>query len=231
MNFGQALDALKAGAYVTRKGWNGKGMFLWLKTGTVIEAEWCHDIKLREIAEKNGGTIEALPTICMKTADNKVLTGWVASQSDVLADDWQLHFEGFWQKKGDDGDWHVLEEEKVSAEDLKALDEDDRFEKALENLGKKVDNLAKKDTDAEGTINDIKKEFKMEPFYPLHVPTRTPEEEFQDKVDHFVFEIAGQSLDFVNSVKEQLKEEADTPEKLAILESRFKMFEDYVGNK
>ena len=33
MTFGQAIEALKAGKKVSRKGWNGKGMFLWLKQG------------------------------------------------------------------------------------------------------------------------------------------------------------------------------------------------------
>ena len=37
MNFGQAIEALKAGKKVTRMGWNGKGMFLWLKPATVIK--------------------------------------------------------------------------------------------------------------------------------------------------------------------------------------------------
>ena len=37
MNFGQAIEALKQGKKVTRKGWNGKGMFLWLKPSTVIK--------------------------------------------------------------------------------------------------------------------------------------------------------------------------------------------------
>lgn len=32
--------------------------------------------------------IDGLPTICMKTADNKVLTGWLASQTDMLSEDW-----------------------------------------------------------------------------------------------------------------------------------------------
>lgn len=34
MDFGKAIEALKEGKKVSRKGWNGKGMFLWLKTPT-----------------------------------------------------------------------------------------------------------------------------------------------------------------------------------------------------
>lgn len=90
MNFGQAIEALKKGHKVARKGWNGRGMFLWLKPAATIKAEWCKDPRLKCLAEQNGGEIEALGTICMLTAQNEILTGWLASQSDMLADDWMI---------------------------------------------------------------------------------------------------------------------------------------------
>ena len=89
-DFGQAIASLKAGKKVARKGWNGKGMYLWLKLGNTIQKDWCKDTMLLEVCEANGGSVEGLPTICMKTADNKVLTGWLASQTDMLANDWIL---------------------------------------------------------------------------------------------------------------------------------------------
>jgi hypothetical protein len=88
--FGQAVGSLKHGFRVAREGWNGKGMFLWLKPLTTVKSEWCHDPKLKDIADANGGNIVALGTICMKTADNKILTGWLASQTDILSADWFL---------------------------------------------------------------------------------------------------------------------------------------------
>ena len=88
LDFGGAIKALKEGKKVTRNGWNGKGMFLWLKPKCEINAEWCKDEQLKAISEANGGYIEGLATICMKTADNKVLTGWLASQTDMLSEDW-----------------------------------------------------------------------------------------------------------------------------------------------
>ena len=90
-DFGQALELLKKGYFVTRRGWNGKKMFLWLKPAAVIKSEWCRDEKLKSIVEENGGEMEALGTICMKTSDNKILTGWVASQSDLLGEDWTVY--------------------------------------------------------------------------------------------------------------------------------------------
>lgn len=89
-SFGQAIESLKFGKFVARKVWNGKGMFLWLKPFSMVKAEWCHDPKLKDIIEKNGGQMEAVGTICMKTADDKILTGWLASQTDVLSNDWIL---------------------------------------------------------------------------------------------------------------------------------------------
>ena len=102
MDFGKAIALLKAGRKVTRKGWNGKGMFLWLKPGAEIKAEWCKDPVLKELAEDNGGTITGLPTICMFTHDSTgrkaILTGWIAGQGDMLLEDWEEYKEEEEQK-------------------------------------------------------------------------------------------------------------------------------------
>ena len=68
MNFGDALTLLKAGRRVNRYGWNGKGMWLQLQVPDV-------------------NSKMTLPYIYMKTADNQ-LVPWLASQTDVLAEDW-----------------------------------------------------------------------------------------------------------------------------------------------
>ena len=92
LTFGQAIELLKQGKFVSRKGWNGKKMFLWLKPATMVKAEWCKDPILNELATNNGGEIQALGTICMFTHDSSgrkaILTGWLASQSDMLLEDW-----------------------------------------------------------------------------------------------------------------------------------------------
>ncbi len=89
LSFGDAIIYLKQGHKVARKGWNGKGMFLWLKPQFEIKSDWCKDPQLLEICEANGGTITGLPSISMKTVDNKVVP-WLASQSDVLSNDWMI---------------------------------------------------------------------------------------------------------------------------------------------
>ena len=90
LTFGQALEALKNGSRIARQGWNGKNMYLWLLPAAEIKAEWCREPHLKEVAEANGGTIEALGSIRMMTADKKVLTGWLASQTDMLSNDWEI---------------------------------------------------------------------------------------------------------------------------------------------
>lgn len=90
MAFGGAIEALKQGKKVARKGWNSKGMFLWLKPGTVVKSDWCKDPMLKSLADANGGEVEALGTICMFTAQRQVLSGWLASQTDMLSEDWMI---------------------------------------------------------------------------------------------------------------------------------------------
>lgn len=88
--FGVAIEALKEGKRVTRVGWNERGMYLWLLPAATVKAEWCREPHLKAVAEANGGEIECLGSIRMMTADKKVLTGWLASQSDILAFDWVI---------------------------------------------------------------------------------------------------------------------------------------------
>lgn len=83
MNFGQALELLKDGKQVAREGWNGKGMFLFLVPGSTFKANRAPLLGIYP----EGTEINYLPHIDMKTADGKVVP-WLASQSDVLADDW-----------------------------------------------------------------------------------------------------------------------------------------------
>lgn len=89
-DFGWAVQQLKAGKRVAREGWNGKGMFLFLLPAGTVPITAIHDPALREVIgrEIEGTHFEALGSIRMFTADKKVLTGWLASQTDILSEDW-----------------------------------------------------------------------------------------------------------------------------------------------
>ncbi|MCG7492401.1 DUF2829 domain-containing protein [Thalassobius sp. Cn5-15] len=94
MNFGQAIDAMKHGARVAREGWNGKGMCVYIVNGSFAPEGACDaeragiDKKLFELGDHDTST--RLPCVAMITAQGAILHGWLASQSDMLAEDWQL---------------------------------------------------------------------------------------------------------------------------------------------
>ena len=85
MNFGDALQALKHGQKVAREGWNGKGMFLFLVPGSVFKVNRAPLLGIYP----EGTEINYRPHIDMKTVDGEIVP-WVASQTDVLAEDWEL---------------------------------------------------------------------------------------------------------------------------------------------
>lgn len=70
MTFGDAIEKLKAGDYLTRPGWNGKNMWLGLQ-------------------RPDANSKMSLPYIYMCTADGD-LVPWLASQADMLAEDWEV---------------------------------------------------------------------------------------------------------------------------------------------
>lgn len=91
LTFGAALEAAKGGARVARAGWNGKGMWVTYSPGhTALPAASFWAPANKAYAHERGGTVEVLPCMTMKTADNKILMGWLASQTDMLASDWEI---------------------------------------------------------------------------------------------------------------------------------------------
>lgn len=92
MDFGQAIRELKAGRKVAREGWNGKGMFLIYIAGqpdcTFKEGTPYYGAITPPGGEEVTGTIN--PHIDMYTATGEFQPGWLASQTDMLADDWVI---------------------------------------------------------------------------------------------------------------------------------------------
>lgn len=77
MSFGMAIEALKLGQRVARAGWNGKGMWL-----SHVGADR-YDVGVRA----TGFGVNLSPWIGMKAADGSFVP-WLASQTDMLAEDW-----------------------------------------------------------------------------------------------------------------------------------------------
>lgn len=89
MTFGEALEHIKKGKFVSRKGWNGKGMFLFMGfPRVVIPAKQGFEKYKTVDASDYFGCSYSGPTLCMKTAQDTIVIGWLASQTDMVSNDW-----------------------------------------------------------------------------------------------------------------------------------------------
>lgn len=101
LTFSRALELLKEGYNIQRQGWNGKNMYLEYKNGYPVNkflSEAQHE------KQYDGSTFghqvegQMLPHIVMKTAGDSYYWGegyadfvpWLASQTDILAEDWRV---------------------------------------------------------------------------------------------------------------------------------------------
>ncbi len=107
-NFGQAIEALKEGKRVARQGWNGKGMFIFERPADVLTQDFIiNKVKslpqsVKDFFQKNvdtgvteetknyilQGEVKFGAYLCMYAADGSIVNGWLASQTDILSNDW-----------------------------------------------------------------------------------------------------------------------------------------------
>jgi len=107
LTFGQALDAVKEGRLIAREGWNGKGMFVFMRPAdslkridvidkvksvpSALKAYLNKEIEsaapefANDIAE---ASIQFTAYLCLKAADGSIVNGWLPSQTDMLSNDW-----------------------------------------------------------------------------------------------------------------------------------------------
>lgn len=85
MDFGGAIAALKAGKKVARRGWNGKNMWLCLMPAFRVEQP-----NERTVAHGVTEAFDCGAYIVMWTAQGVWQPGWLASQIDMLAEDWEV---------------------------------------------------------------------------------------------------------------------------------------------
>jgi hypothetical protein len=88
MNFGQAIEALKSGKKVARRGWNGKGMFVYYVDPSEVSVGNLRGAAKEHVGGVQTDTVKINGHIDMKAADGSVVIGWLASQTDILAEDW-----------------------------------------------------------------------------------------------------------------------------------------------
>lgn len=83
MDFGKALEAMKQGEMVRRKGWNGKGMFAYMVPANVYKTQ-------TDAAKKMfGDKVSYNPYFALKTVPGEV-SAWSPNTLDILAEDWEI---------------------------------------------------------------------------------------------------------------------------------------------
>jgi hypothetical protein len=99
MNFGQAIEALKEGKKVQRTGWNGKGLFVFMQVPSIINREIVPKMQSLpqsvkdEFERRFNDPNEQIDAIYYDNQlalvnPSNLITGWAASVSDSLANDW-----------------------------------------------------------------------------------------------------------------------------------------------
>lgn len=95
VNFGGAIDLLKAGLAVRRKGWNGKGLFIVKQvpshiTGDIIpKMQSLPQIAKDILMKRENPHIDYTNQMLIINPDGRA-DSWVPSSSDVFADDWEV---------------------------------------------------------------------------------------------------------------------------------------------
>lgn len=87
-SFSVALEHIKAGRKVCRFGWNGKGMFIVYQKG-YPDGIGINENTAKALGLEIGTVCKFLPYIMMRTAQGDFVP-WLASQTDILADDWTV---------------------------------------------------------------------------------------------------------------------------------------------
>jgi hypothetical protein len=88
-DFSEALRRLRHGKYVARLGWNGKRMYIFAAYGGdngYPHSQPCGSAPY--ISMRTPEDLKIAPCICMRTAQSTIQPGWLASQTDMFADDW-----------------------------------------------------------------------------------------------------------------------------------------------
>ena len=95
MTFGLAIEAMKKGYKVSRLGWNGKGMFIVIMPELYLPS-YNTQGELRKVNDRTAKWIgedkplDSQAYIAMYTAQGKWQPGWLASQADMLSEDWVI---------------------------------------------------------------------------------------------------------------------------------------------
>lgn len=102
LTFSQALEFLKQGFLLARAGWNGKNMFIFMRPQASVDFEMIQSLNSLPQAVKDwyskytsqlslqNNEVVFTEYLCMKAAAHSIVNGWLASQTDIMATDWEV---------------------------------------------------------------------------------------------------------------------------------------------
>ena len=95
LTYGAALEVAKIGGRIAREGWNGKGMFVFQRPGDSLTPDIILKVKslpetVKQFLVHQNKEIQFLPYLCMYAANGEIVNGWLASQTDMLSNDWTV---------------------------------------------------------------------------------------------------------------------------------------------
>ena len=93
IRFEEALRYLRMGKRVARRGWNGKGQYVYYTKGSTapyhdLKRETYNHYTLNETREIDHENVSIKGHLDLKNAQDEIIVGWAPSQSDLMAEDW-----------------------------------------------------------------------------------------------------------------------------------------------
>ncbi|MDR0586193.1 MAG: DUF2829 domain-containing protein [Treponema sp.] len=85
MDFGEAIRQCKQGKRIARTGWNGKNQYVFLIPDYTFRRE-----EIPALKDDPREEISFWGCFCIMTTSGKVQMGWLATQSDMQAVDWEV---------------------------------------------------------------------------------------------------------------------------------------------
>lgn len=89
LTFGDAIEIVKLGGKMTRKGWNGKKMFIVYQKG-YPDGIPCNKQTAEAWGMNEGDLFKCRPYLQLRCADGSHAM-WAPSTSDALAEDWEVY--------------------------------------------------------------------------------------------------------------------------------------------
>lgn len=96
LGFDFAILAVKSGKKIARSGWNGKGMYVFMRPADNLKVDFIPSVKSLpqsvkdDLSKSDNDAVPFSAYLCMKAADGSIVNGWLASQTDLLANDWTV---------------------------------------------------------------------------------------------------------------------------------------------